>query len=202
MFRLTASWQAQATSHAGCRSARGSRRNLVSTPEGRPLLGRAVCKLRVPGEAEAGSAGTQPRRGIARWAHRDDEKGARSCDFALHRRSHRTIDPDASENPGGLGAGPQIKRSQQYLVVFLWRRVLTAESWRGREPSKVPHATDRPDRRSSPISCFKRKKFCMKVLATFLPCVSHAHRPEKKKAPGCSLRLKNPCHQPTFSGAN
>lgn len=180
----------------------GSRRNLVSTPEGRPLLGRAVCKLSVPGEAEAGSAGTQPRRGIARWAHRNDEKGARSCDFALHRRSHRTIDPHASENPGGLGAGPQVKRSRQYLVVFLRRCVSTVEQWRGRESSKVPHATGRPDRRSSSISDFKRQKFSVAVFRTFMAGVSHPPQPQKKKAPGCSLRLENPCHQPTFSGAN
>ena len=32
----------------------------------RPVLDRAVSKLSAPGEAEAGSAGTQPSRGIAR----------------------------------------------------------------------------------------------------------------------------------------
>jgi hypothetical protein len=32
----------------------------------------------LPGETEAGTAGTQPCRGISRWAHRDDERG-RSC---------------------------------------------------------------------------------------------------------------------------
>ena len=29
----------------------------------------------LPGETEAGTAGTQPCRGIVRWAHRDDERG-------------------------------------------------------------------------------------------------------------------------------
>ena len=29
----------------------------------------------LPGETEAGTAGTQPCRGISRWAHRDDERG-------------------------------------------------------------------------------------------------------------------------------
>jgi hypothetical protein len=32
--------------------------------------------MTVPGETEAGSAGKHPCRGIARWAHRDDEAGA------------------------------------------------------------------------------------------------------------------------------
>jgi len=105
----------------------GSKRNLVSTPERRPELGGAICKLSVPGEAEAGSAGTQPCRGIAWWAHRDDENEARSFSSAPRVLSHRTIDPHALENPGGLGAGPQIKKSQQYLVGFLRRRVSGVE---------------------------------------------------------------------------
>jgi hypothetical protein len=185
-----------------CSPVSGSRKNLVSTPEGRPQLGRAVCKLSLLGEAEAGSAGTQPCRGIAWWAHRYDENEARSADFAPRLAAHRTIDPHASENPGGLGAGPQIKKSRQYLVVFLRRRVFRIERWRGSRSKKVPHVTDRPDRRSSSISDFKQQKLCMKVLPTFLQCVSPEHPPEKKKAPGCTLRLENPCHQPTFSGAN
>jgi hypothetical protein len=180
-------------------AARGSRKNLVSTPARRPQLAGAVCKLRALGEAEAGSAGTQPRRGIAWWAHRNDENEARSCDFAPRLPPHRTIDPHALENPGGLGAGPQVKKSRQYLVGFLRHRVLTVERWRGRESSKIPHAAHRRDRRSSPESDFKRQKFVMKVLPSFIPCISPARQPEKKKAPGCSLRLENPCHQPTFS---
>jgi hypothetical protein len=28
----------------------------------------------LPGETEAGTAGTQPCQGISRWAHRDDER--------------------------------------------------------------------------------------------------------------------------------
>ena len=97
----------------------GSKRNLVSTPERRPELGGAICKLSLLGEAEAGSAGTQPCQGITWWAHRDDENEARSFSSAPRVLSHRTIDPHALENPGGLGAGPQIKKSQQYLVGFL-----------------------------------------------------------------------------------
>jgi len=37
----------------------GSKRNVVSGPT-RPVLDRAICKVSAPGEAEAGSAGTQP----------------------------------------------------------------------------------------------------------------------------------------------
>jgi len=39
----------------------------------RPAVDWTLCKVRTPGEAEAGSAGTQPRQGIIRWAHRADE---------------------------------------------------------------------------------------------------------------------------------
>jgi len=38
----------------------------------RPVLDWVVCKLSAPGEAEGGSAGTQPRQGIIRRAHRAD----------------------------------------------------------------------------------------------------------------------------------
>ena len=68
--------------------------------------------------------------------------------------------------------GPQIKKSQQYLVVSLWRCVSDVELWRGRESSKVPHATDRRDGRSSSISDFKQQKFG-----------ARASQPEKKKSP-------------------
>src|ERR1051326_4612331 len=105
----------------------GSRRNLVSTSERDLIWVQAICKLKAPGEAEAGSAGTQPRRGITRWAHRNDENEAWSCDFAPRLPPHRTIDPHALENPGGLGAGPQIKKRRQYLVGFLRQRGLTVE---------------------------------------------------------------------------
>ena len=186
---------------AGPDSARpagsGSRKNLVSTPEERPQLGLGICKLSVPGEAEAGSAGTQPCRGIVRWADRDDENGGVGLQLCAPS-AHRTIDPHASENPGGLGAGPQIKKSPQYLVVFLRRRVFTIQGWSGPETSKIPHAGHRPDRRPSSINDFKRQKFSMKILRTSMELVSSAPQPEKKKAPGCSLRLENPCHQPTF----
>ena len=161
-----------------------------------------VCKVSAPGEAEAGSAGTQPRQGITWWAHRYDENGARSFSFAPRVLSHRTIDPHASENPGGLGAGPQMKKSRQYFVSFRRRWVSMVERWGGRQSKKVPHAGDRPERRSWSIRDFKRQQCCAKVLPRFTLCVSPAIQPEKKKAPGCRLRLENPCHQPTFSGAN
>ncbi len=38
----------------------------------RPVLDWVVCKLSAPGEAEGGSAGTQPSQGIIRRAHRAD----------------------------------------------------------------------------------------------------------------------------------
>ena len=37
---------------------------------------RSGVTMTLPGETEAWSAGKQPCRGIAWWAHRDDQKGA------------------------------------------------------------------------------------------------------------------------------
>jgi hypothetical protein len=54
--------------------------------------------MTVPGETEAGSAGMQPCRGIAWWAHRDDE-GARNPSFALSQNHIGSKDPDALKIP-------------------------------------------------------------------------------------------------------
>jgi len=40
----------------------------------------------LPGEMEAGTVGTQPCRGMSRWAHRDDERG-REDSFLLRPTS-------------------------------------------------------------------------------------------------------------------
>jgi len=61
--------------------------------------GRGGAKMNLPGETEAGIAGTQPCRGIARWAHRDDEQGA---EVSLPRSSRNligSVDPDALKIP-------------------------------------------------------------------------------------------------------
>ena len=41
----------------------------------RKTAGRCGATMILPGETKAGTAGTQPCRGISRWAHRDDERG-------------------------------------------------------------------------------------------------------------------------------
>ena len=43
----------------------------------------------LPGETEAGTAGTQPCRGMSRWAHRDDERGVRTRSCAAQPPSDR-----------------------------------------------------------------------------------------------------------------
>ena len=48
----------------------------------------------LPGETEAGTAGTQPCRGIAQWAHRDDERG-REDSFLRRPNTHRIEKPNA-----------------------------------------------------------------------------------------------------------
>jgi len=46
----------------------------------------------LPGETEAGTAGSQPCRGISRWAHRDDERG-REDSFLRRPTSIGSKDP-------------------------------------------------------------------------------------------------------------
>ena len=54
--------------------------------------------MTLPGETEAGSAGMQPCRGIAWWAHRDDV-GAREFAFRALPKTHRIGRPLCLENP-------------------------------------------------------------------------------------------------------
>src|SRR5262249_15943664 len=54
--------------------------------------------MTLPGETEAGSAGMQPCRGIAWWAHRDDVE--RGCSpLALSPKTYRIGKPPCLENP-------------------------------------------------------------------------------------------------------
>ena len=52
----------------------------------------------LPGETEAGTAGTQPCRGISRWAHRNDERG-RESSFLRRPTSIGSKDPHALKIP-------------------------------------------------------------------------------------------------------
>src|SRR5438132_1088974 len=59
---------------------------------------REMVTMTVPGETEAGNAGMHPCRGIAWWAHRDDDRSAE----ALPRSSKNqigSVDPDALKSP-------------------------------------------------------------------------------------------------------
>src|SRR5271168_3411418 len=53
----------------------------------------------LPGETEAGSAGMQPCRGIAWWAHRDDDRKRGNQLLALHFPAIGSKDPDALKIP-------------------------------------------------------------------------------------------------------
>src|SRR6267378_4459520 len=53
----------------------------------------------LPGETEAGSAGMQPCRGIAWWAHRDDDRERGSSSLALFQNYIGSKDPHASKIP-------------------------------------------------------------------------------------------------------
>src|SRR5262245_14447698 len=69
-------------------------------PAGSCLRRRATMTL--PGETEAGSAGMQPCRGIAWWAHRDDV-GRGSSPFALPPKHIGSVDPYALKIPAPKG---------------------------------------------------------------------------------------------------
>src|SRR5438876_5925960 len=80
--RAIASWRRR----AGSGSYVGNRR-------------REMVTMTVPGETEAGSAGKQPCRGIAWWAHRDDDRG-RGTHLSRSPQTHiGSKDPDALEIP-------------------------------------------------------------------------------------------------------
>ncbi len=53
----------------------------------------------LPGETEAGSAGMQPCRGIAWWAHRDDDRERGSSSLALFQNYIGSKDPHALKIP-------------------------------------------------------------------------------------------------------
>jgi len=53
----------------------------------------------LPGETEAGSAGMQPCRGIAWWAHRDDDQERGNQLLALRLPIIGSKDPDALKIP-------------------------------------------------------------------------------------------------------
>ncbi len=53
----------------------------------------------VPGETEAGSAGKQPCRGIAWWAHRNDDRSAAASLPRSSKKTHRIGRPQCLENP-------------------------------------------------------------------------------------------------------
>ena len=55
--------------------------------------------MSLPGETEAGSAGMQPCRGIAWWAHRDDDRGRGSSPLALFQNYIGSKDPHALKIP-------------------------------------------------------------------------------------------------------
>ena len=71
--------------------------------------------MTLPGETEAGSAGMQPCRGIAWWAHRDDvERG--SSPFALFPTTHRIGRPLCLENPRSEGAEHLLKVERYFSI--------------------------------------------------------------------------------------
>src|SRR6266576_4164410 len=66
-------------------------------PGAHPALGGATITL--PGETEAGNAGMQPCRGIAWWAHRDDDWSAEAPLLRSSKKHIGSVDPNASKIP-------------------------------------------------------------------------------------------------------
>jgi len=81
----------------------------------------------LPGETEAGTAGTQPCRGISRWAHRDDER-RREVSFLRRPNLHRIERPHALKIPARRAeysltenvASPFQAEPTQRQVRFTW----------------------------------------------------------------------------------
>ncbi len=59
--------------------------------------------MTLPGETEAGSAGMQPCRGIAWWAHRDDVERGSFAFRALPKQNIGSVDPYALKIPAPKG---------------------------------------------------------------------------------------------------
>ena len=71
--------------------------------------GSVAAKLKLPGETEAGSAGTRPCRGTARRAHRNDEVGACESGVApLRQTLIGSKDPHALKIPA--------RRAESYIT--------------------------------------------------------------------------------------
>jgi hypothetical protein len=66
----------------------------------------------LPGETEAGTAGTQPRRGIAWWAHRDDERAERDP-FCASQYLIGSVDPEALKIPARRAEYPLAARGHE-----------------------------------------------------------------------------------------
>ena len=101
---------------------------------------RSHSKLSAPGEAEAGSAGTQPCRGIAWWAHRHDENGG----MRFGPRVPRLTSSD--DRP------PCLKKSNKQMAPFLISPFLKPQiRQQGRASSRGTRRTNvDPGRRSYP----------------------------------------------------
>jgi hypothetical protein len=78
----------------------------------------------LPGETGAGTAGTQPCRGISRWAHRDDERG-REDSFLRRPPPPRIERPHALKIPA--------RRAEYSLRTSLLHFTLNQDSLRGKK---------------------------------------------------------------------
>ena len=114
--------------------------------------------MTLPGKTEAGSAGMQPCRGIAWWAHRDDVHGRGSSPFALFPKHIGLKDPHALKIPA---------RRAEYLPTE------SALSPFHAEPAQLEMAASMP---SGKISCsswiLNSKSQTLRTLPSTSSCVS------------------------------
>jgi hypothetical protein len=95
----------------------------------------------LPGETEAGSAGMQPCRGIAWWAHRDDDRERGSSPLALFQNCIGSKDPHALKIPArraecsltGNALFPLHAESRQACATFLHQTSKCGNSRRRQE---------------------------------------------------------------------
>jgi len=98
----------------------------------------------LPGETEAGTAGTQPCRGISRRAHRDDERGVRARSCAAQPPSDRKT--PCLENPrpnGGILTNGEVRGKPNYPGWYIYEvnramcRIMLDDRFAAKQPSET-----------------------------------------------------------------
>ena len=127
--------------------------------------------MALPGETEAGSAGKQPCRGIARRAHRDDDRGRGSH---LSRSTQNPIgskDPDALKIPARRAASTLARNAPSPVPAEPAQFPAT-----GRSTSPVKRARSTLSRQARASNCLQATSWASQYYllrrSRTVPCIS------------------------------